>query len=59
VSSSDFSSLALAPELISNLKTLGYHEMTPIQAQSLPKIIAGEDVIAQGKTGSEKQLPLA
>ena len=28
--------------------------MTPIQAQSLPKIIAGEDVIAQGKTGSGK-----
>ena len=54
MSSSDFSSLALAPELISNLTTLGYHEMTPIQAQSLPKIIAGEDVIAQGKTGSGK-----
>jgi ATP-independent RNA helicase DbpA len=54
LSSSDFSSLALAPELITNLSSLGYHEMTPIQAQSLPKIIAGEDVIAQGKTGSGK-----
>ena len=28
--------------------------MTPIQTQSLPKIIAGKDVIAQGKTGSGK-----
>lgn len=28
--------------------------MTPIQAQSLPTIIAGDDVIAQGKTGSGK-----
>ena len=28
--------------------------MTPIQAQSLPAILAGEDVIAQGKTGSGK-----
>ena len=54
MSSSDFSSLALAPELINNLSSLGYHEMTPIQAQSLPKIIASEDVIAQGKTGSGK-----
>ncbi|MDA8694111.1 ATP-dependent RNA helicase DbpA [Pseudomonadales bacterium] len=54
MSSSDFSSLALAPELITNLSSLGYHEMTPIQAQSLPKIIVGEDVIAQGKTGSGK-----
>jgi ATP-independent RNA helicase DbpA len=28
--------------------------MTPIQAQSLPPMLAGEDVIAQGKTGSGK-----
>lgn len=28
--------------------------MTPIQAQSLPPILAGQDVIAQGKTGSGK-----
>jgi len=28
--------------------------MTPIQAQSLPPILAGRDVIAQGKTGSGK-----
>lgn len=50
----DFNTLALAPELIANLSSLGYHEMTPIQAQSLPSIIAGKDVIAQGKTGSGK-----
>lgn len=51
---SSFSSLALNPELISNLATLAYTEMTPIQAQSLPHILAGKDVIAQGKTGSGK-----
>jgi len=28
--------------------------MTPIQAQSLPHILSGKDVIAQGKTGSGK-----
>lgn len=28
--------------------------MTPIQAQSLPLILAGKDVVAQGKTGSGK-----
>ena len=28
--------------------------MTPIQAQSLPAVLAGKDVIAQGKTGSGK-----
>ncbi|MDT0603139.1 ATP-dependent RNA helicase DbpA [Thalassotalea castellviae] len=50
----DFSNTNLTPELIDNLASLGYQQMTPIQAQSLPAIIAGKDVIAQGKTGSGK-----
>lgn len=49
-----FASLALQPELLDNLSTLGYNEMTEIQAAALPKIIAGQDVIAQAKTGSGK-----
>jgi len=49
-----FSSLKLNPELLKNLASLGYKVMTPIQAQSLPPILAGQDVIAQGKTGSGK-----
>jgi ATP-independent RNA helicase DbpA len=51
---SSFSIIGLKPELIENLKQLNYVEMTPIQAQSLPAIIAGEDVIGEGKTGSGK-----
>ncbi|WP_115719897.1 ATP-dependent RNA helicase DbpA [Gallaecimonas mangrovi] len=50
----DFSTLALKPALLENLASLGYQSMTPIQAQSLPPILAGKDVIAQGKTGSGK-----
>ena len=49
-----FSSLALHPDLIKNLSSLGYDEMTDIQAQSLPYILKGSDLIAQGKTGSGK-----
>ncbi|MGL5728483.1 MAG: DEAD/DEAH box helicase, partial [Plesiomonas sp.] len=49
-----FSTLKLKPELLDNLSSMGYHAMTPIQAQSLPAILAGEDVIGQGKTGSGK-----
>lgn len=49
-----FSSLALLPELLANLSSLGYESLTDIQAQSLPPILAGQDVIAQGKTGSGK-----
>ncbi|USD67625.1 ATP-dependent RNA helicase DbpA [Vibrio sp. SCSIO 43136] len=49
-----FSTLALKPELLSNLETMGYAEMTPIQQLSLPLIVEGKDVIGQGKTGSGK-----
>ena len=49
-----FTSLNLSPDLLENLSSLGYHTMTPIQALSCPDILAGRDVIAQGKTGSGK-----
>lgn len=54
MNSSDFSSLPLIPELLSNLGSLGFNGMTAIQAKSLPMILAGKDVIAQGQTGSGK-----
>ncbi|WP_086933522.1 ATP-dependent RNA helicase DbpA [Agarilytica rhodophyticola] len=50
----DFSSLKLPSDLSTNLASLGYNKMTPIQERSLPPILAGEDVIAQAKTGSGK-----
>ena len=49
-----FSSLNLHQDLLKNLSTLGYENMTPIQAMSLPEMLVGKDVIAQGKTGSGK-----
>ena len=49
-----FNTLPLKSPLLQNLDSLGYSEMTPIQAQSLPLILAGSDVIAQAKTGSGK-----
>ncbi|WP_371372950.1 ATP-dependent RNA helicase DbpA [Thalassotalea aquiviva] len=52
--SHDFSSLALKKALADNLKTLGFDAMTDIQAKSLPLILEGKDLIAQGKTGSGK-----
>lgn len=49
-----FSTLPLSTEFLANLESLEYLEMTPIQEQSLPLIIAGKDIKAQAKTGSGK-----
>ncbi|MEN8302912.1 MAG: ATP-dependent RNA helicase DbpA [Campylobacterota bacterium] len=50
----NFSTLPLPTELLSNLDSLGYKKMTPIQAEALPPILDNRDVIAQAKTGSGK-----
>ncbi|MCD9125026.1 ATP-dependent RNA helicase DbpA [Luteimonas fraxinea] len=49
-----FSTLALSPALLQGVDALGYTSMTPIQAESLPPILEGRDVIAQAPTGSGK-----
>jgi ATP-independent RNA helicase DbpA len=54
-----FGSLPLAPATLANLEQLGYRQMTPIQAASLPPALAGKDLIAQAKTGSGKTAAFA
>jgi ATP-independent RNA helicase DbpA len=49
-----FNTLPLRADLIANLTTLEYLEMTPIQAASLPPILAGSDVLGQAQTGTGK-----
>ena len=52
--SDSFTSLALTPQFLANLTTLGYDHMTQVQAETLPSVLAGSDLIAQAKTGSGK-----
>lgn len=54
-----FATLALNPAALANLQQLGYLEMTPIQAASLPIALAGKDLIAQAQTGSGKTAAFA
>lgn len=54
VNTPEFSTLPLKPALLENIESLGYSRLTPIQAESLPHILEGRDVIAQAKTGSGK-----
>jgi ATP-independent RNA helicase DbpA len=49
-----FSSLDIQPALLGNLADLGYTEMTLVQAETLPHLLAGSDVLARAKTGSGK-----
>ncbi|MDC0011089.1 ATP-dependent RNA helicase DbpA [Porticoccaceae bacterium] len=55
----DFARLALNPALVENLASLGYQEMTPIQAQALPHVLENKDIIARAKTGSGKTATFA
>jgi ATP-independent RNA helicase DbpA len=50
----DFASFPLSPALRQGIDALGYTTMTPVQAQALPPILEGRDVIAQAPTGSGK-----
>ena len=54
VTANAFTQLPLDPALLINLESMGYTTMTPIQAESLPHILQGRDMIAQAKTGSGK-----
>ena len=55
----DFARLPLAPHVQANLQRLGYLQMTPIQAATLPQALAGRDLIAQARTGSGKTAAFA
>ncbi|UBV44189.1 ATP-dependent RNA helicase DbpA (plasmid) [Deinococcus taeanensis] len=54
MTAASFDTLPLKASLRATLPALGYHTMTPIQAQSLPHVLAGRDLIAQARTGSGK-----
>lgn len=59
MSEQSFSSLPLPSAQLENLERLGYMAMTPIQAASLPKALAGGDLLAQAQTGSGKTTAFA
>jgi ATP-independent RNA helicase DbpA len=52
--SQEFATLPLLPELLQSVSELGFKELTPIQAQSIPPLLEGKDLIGQSKTGSGK-----
>ena len=49
-----FEDLGLAPELLRAVQDSGYTEPTPIQAQAIPIVLAGKDVMGGAQTGTGK-----
>lgn len=50
----DFRELGLSEQTLQSLAAMGFEEPTPVQAQSIPVLLAGRDVIAQALTGTGK-----
>jgi ATP-dependent RNA helicase DeaD len=54
-----FADLALRPELLQELTSLGYEEPTPIQREAIPPLLAGRDLLGQAATGTGKTAAFA
>src|SRR3954470_1782513 len=56
---SAFSKLSLAEPLARAVAEMGYESMTPIQAQAIPVVLAGRDVMGAAQTGTGKTAAFA
>ena len=54
-----FASLGLIDPLVRTLDALGYQAPTPVQAQAIPAVLAGRDLLAAAQTGTGKTAAFA
>jgi superfamily II DNA/RNA helicase len=59
MSESAFSKLSLAEPLMRAVAEMGYETMTPIQAQAIPVVLSGQDVMGAAQTGTGKTAAFA
>ncbi len=57
--SPSFGDLALLPEVLTALETLGYETPSPIQTQTIPALLEGRDMLGQAQTGTGKTAAFA
>jgi ATP-dependent RNA helicase RhlB len=49
-----FEELDIPEKVLEGIKTAGFNECTPVQAQTLPEALKGRDIAAQAQTGTGK-----
>ena len=54
-----FADLAIAPPILQAIETIGYEAPSPIQAQSIPPLLEGRDLLGQAQTGTGKTAAFA
>ena len=54
-----FSDFDLSPEVFKAVETVGYETPTPIQAQTIPPMLDGRDVLGVAQTGTGKTAAFA
>ncbi len=54
-----FSELGLSAEILKAIDKLGFEQAAPIQAESIPPLLQGSDVVGQSQTGSGKTAAFA
>jgi len=54
ITSKAFTDYPLKREILDALSGMGYVHPSPIQAETIPKLLDGNDVIGQAKTGTGK-----
>ena len=59
VASPSFGDLALLPAVLSAVEAQGYEIPSPIQAQTIPALLEGRDMLGQAQTGTGKTAAFA
>jgi ATP-dependent RNA helicase DeaD len=59
VSTKIFSELGLSSDLLKAIDKLGFEQAAPIQAEAIPLLMQGKDVVGQSQTGSGKTVAFA
>jgi ATP-dependent RNA helicase DeaD len=54
-----FADLSLSEPVLAALRDVGYETPSPIQAQTIPPLLAGQDVVGQAQTGTGKTAAFA